>query len=228
MASESHISDVASGNVAICGACGGANPIGSSYCRECGRRLSAAKIPVNGAKDDLAGSGRQNASRNRDTSSVNSREEARAAIYETYPSSGEASALSSTLPEPQKSPLEKLDMLERELEAKRQEPLPEPEHRGEPDKLDEHEETLKNIAFRLDALISDLLKAEAQEYSFSDSQRIDKKSFAKNSANAKRNRLKKKVSTQEVIVLIVLIALIAAIFLVGMTFGLWGTYFFGI
>jgi hypothetical protein len=198
MAAEPHISDVTRGNVVICGPCGGINMKDSAYCRECGRRLSDVEIPANGARDDLA---------------METRE---------FP-------LISPAPEPQKSLLEKLDLMERELEAKKQEALPEPERKTEADKLDEYDGILKNIAFTLDTLISDLLKAEAQEYAFSDSRCVDGKSFAKKDVDAEYDPLKKKRRNfQEVIVLIVMITLIVAIFLVGMTFGLWGSYFFGI
>ena len=230
MASEPHISDVTSGNVVICGACGGTNLKDSAYCRECGWRLSAVKIPASGAKDDTAEARRRDASGVGETRGGTDRvdipDETRAAVYETYPSSAESRALSSTATEPRKNLLEKLDLMELELEAKTQEAPPEPERKAEPDKLDEYEEALKNIAFNLDTLISNLLKAEAQEYAFSDSPRIDEKNFAKNSAGAKRDPFKKKARNTQYI--IILIALIAAIFLVGMTFGLWGSYFFGI
>jgi hypothetical protein len=208
---EPHISDVTSGNVVVCAVCGGANIKDSVYCRECGRSLSAVKISLNGAKDDFA--------------------ETTPAIYEANPAPAEVRALpampSEPLPpEPRNGLLEKLDVMELELEAKKQEPLPEPERKIEADKLDEYEETLKSIAFTLDTLISDLLKAEAQEYASSDLPRADGKSFPKKSADAKRGPLKMRArNLQEIIVMI---ALIAAIFLVGMTFGLWGSYFFGI
>ncbi|MDR0651865.1 MAG: hypothetical protein LBG12_01020 [Synergistaceae bacterium] len=228
MSSEPHISDVTSGNVVICGACAGANLQGSVYCRECGSRLSAAKIPM---KDDVAGAvnftvaERQDVSQG-DGSHADNPEDARAASYETYPSSGDISSLPSILTEPRKSLLENLGMMERELEAKKEEPLPEPDRNAEADKLDEYDETLKNIAFRLDTLISDLLKAEAQEYAFSDSTRVDEKNFGKKREGVKREPFIKRFRNIQYV--IVLIALIVAIFLVGMTFGLWGSYFFGI
>ena len=228
MAPEPHISDVTSGNVVICWACHAANINDSIYCRECGRRLYAAKIPARGVNGDFAEAIRQDISLPGepcgDAVRAERREEARAAAYETNPPSAETSALPSTAPKPPNILLEKLDMMERELDAKKQEPLPEPEREAKFDKLREYDETLKDIAFRLDTLISDLLKAEAQEYSFSDSPRVDGKSFAKNGTNAKRDPLKKKSRNLQYV--IVLIALIAAIFLVGMTFGLWGSYFF--
>jgi hypothetical protein len=151
------------------------------------------------------------------------------AAYEASPPPAEVPALLVVSPEPRNILLEKLDALERELEAKKQEAPPEPERHADADKLDEYEETLKNIAFTLDTLISDLLKAEAEEYASAESPRADGKSFAKNGAGAKRDPLKKKDrSFQDVVVLLLMLALIAAIFLVGMTFGLWGSYFFGI
>jgi hypothetical protein len=226
MASEPHISDLTGGNVVICWACGAVNINDSVYCRECGRRLSAAKIPANGVNGDITEAGRQDVSRQSGIGRAEPGAEARSAIFETNPPSGEFDTIPSVPIEPRRHLLEKLDMMERELEAKKGEPPPEPERKADSDKLDEYEETLKEIAFRLDTLISDLLKAEAQEYAFSDSPRIDGNSFTRNGAGAKKSRPKKKIrNAQEIIVLI---ALIAAIFLVGMTFGLWGSYFFRI
>jgi hypothetical protein len=225
MASAPHISDVTSGNVVICGACGGTNLKDSAYCRECGWSLSALKIPANAARGGMSENGRAEASDAIENRGDAGRADRQDEGYETSPS-GEISALSPVPAEPRQSLLEKLDLMERELEARKQEALPEPEQNDEFDHLDEHEQTLKNIAFRLDALISDLMKAEAQEYAFADSPRIEGKSFEKNDAAAKRRRLKIKVKNPQEI--IVMLALIAAIFLVGMTFGLWGSYFFGI
>ena len=54
MTSEPHISDVTSGNVVICGVCGGTNLKDSAYCRECGWRLSSVKISAAEMKDDIA------------------------------------------------------------------------------------------------------------------------------------------------------------------------------
>jgi hypothetical protein len=222
MSPEPHISDVAGGNAAVCKACGAANAKDAAYCRECGQRLSAVKIPSDGASGDIAATRRKGASppgMTRDDAGGDDdhRDEAGAAVYEITPSSP---------PELRKYLLEKLDMMERELETTKQEAFPESERKEHVDKLDEYEEALKNIAFRLDALISDLLKAEAREYSFSDLTRVDGDSFVQKSAAAKIDRLKMK--SRNTLETIVLVVLIAVIFLTGMIFGLWGGYFFGI
>jgi hypothetical protein len=214
MSAEPHISDVADGNAVVCRACGTANVKDSAYCRECGRRLSAAKVPADGESGDVAAAMRQGAFLpDRICGGVGHAERG----DETTPSSPA---------ERRKHLLEKLDMMERELEAGKQEAFPEPERKNHVDKLDEHEETLKNIAFRLDALISDLLKAEAQEYSFSDLTRVDGDSFVKRSAAAKIDRLG--IKGKNAYETIIMIAMIAAVFMAGVIFGIWGAHFLGI
>jgi hypothetical protein len=129
--------------------------------------------------------------------------------------------------------LERLDKMERELEENRREPLPE-SALNPADELDKYEETLKNIAYTLDSLITDLLEAEAGEYSFPGFIRPeDTPSEAKDESAAQPAKEavkqdiepgKKSKRLQEILILF---TLIAAIFMVGLSFGLWGSYFFG-
>jgi hypothetical protein len=119
--------------------------------------------------------------------------------------------------------------MEKELETRQNEGYaPEPVADG-PDVLDEHEETLKNIAYTLDSLISDLLEAEIREYAFPDFIHPDETGFPLKAPppprRPKKELLKKGRNVQEILVIL---ALVAAIFLVGLSFGLWGSYFFGL
>ena len=121
--------------------------------------------------------------------------------------------------------LEKLDRMEQDLETMQDEASPESPS-NVPDQLDAHEETLKTIAFTLDSLIVDLLEAEVREYTFPDFPHPgETSSSVKDKPAVAGSDGKKGRSLQEVVVMV---ALVAAIFLVGMTFGLWGSYFFGL
>jgi hypothetical protein len=121
--------------------------------------------------------------------------------------------------------LAKLDKLEEELEARMKEPLPEPKA----PRVDERQAKLDSLSSTLDALISDLLEVEINEYSFPDFIHPDESGFpsmdpASYLAGKKKPDSKKK-NLQDIIVIT---ALITAIFLVGLSFGLWGSYFLGL
>jgi hypothetical protein len=213
---ELHISDVALGNVVLCGICGSPNIGDSKYCRVCGRKLAIAPehppAPIaapafSPAPDPSAG------------------QEPRAAAIAPEPSVAPTPAFIPVISKHENF-LERLDKMELDLEAMHSSALPESE-RGTPDQLDAHEETLKRIAFTLDTLIADLLEAEVREYTFPGFEHSEAKPQAvnDNSVLAIVSDIKKGKSVQEIIVLA---ALTIAIFLVGMTFGLWGTYFIGL
>ena len=123
--------------------------------------------------------------------------------------------------------LANLDKMERELERIQNEPPPYTVPPLGPDKLDLHEETLRNIAFKLDSLLADLLEAEAREYECPEFPPHDETDPSLNTAAAQQSgdRIKHGRNVQEILVIAVLIA---AVFLVGMTFGLWGSFFFGL
>ena len=123
--------------------------------------------------------------------------------------------------------LAKLDGMERELEKTRNEAPPFTTPSLNPDKLDAHEEALKSIALKLDTLLADLLEAEVMEYTCPEFLSPDETDLSwKNTAVARSEGLKKQErSVQEILVIA---TLIAAVFLVGMTFGLWGSFFFGL
>jgi hypothetical protein len=215
---ELHISDVAVGNVVLCGICGSPNIDDSKYCRVCGRKLAVVSEHL----------------------SVLVAAPAVPPLPEPEPSAEPEPLPDSPEPKPpatqtpafipvvprRASFLERLDKMELDLEAIHSAALPE----GKPetsDKLDAHEETLKRIAFTLDTLIADLLEAEVREYTFPGFDNPEEKAPAVNIRSVMDivESVKKGRSAQEVIVLA---ALTIAIFLVGMTFGLWGTYFLGL
>jgi hypothetical protein len=203
---EPHISSVTSGEVAFCEICRAMNIRGANFCRVCGRRFTAVSLhptPIPafvGAYAEIT--------------------------PETTGFEGKQAAFMA-VPEKPESLLEKLDRMERELENRQGEILPEAEqdYSGN-DQLNAHEETLKNIAFTLDSLIADLLEAEVREYAFPEFIHPDETGFPLKEAHVSRvmGNEKKSRSIQEIVVII---ALVAAIFLVGMTFGLWGSFFLG-
>ena len=122
--------------------------------------------------------------------------------------------------------LANLDRMERELEKMQNEPPPYTVPPLGPDKLDLHEETLRSIAFKLDSLLADLLEAEAREYTYAEFPAGESDLSSQKAAGAQSvNREKQVRSIQEILVIAILIA---AVFLVGMTFGLWGSFFFGL
>jgi hypothetical protein len=127
--------------------------------------------------------------------------------------------------------LAKLDRMEQDLASVND--IHEPDSPSEDDDDDEqadfglHEEALKNISYTLDSLITDLLEAEIREYTFPDFIHPDESGFPLKDAVRVHTEpeLPKKKSLQE---LLVIVALVAAIFMVGLSFGLWGAYFFGL
>lgn len=210
---EPHISDVTSGDVASCDICGSLNIHGSNFCRFCGKKLNPTPfaVPAPALAGTLQGA---------------------APAEDAY---GNKQAAFMPIPEKHESLLEKLDRMEREFATLKTEALPpEPDQEGIPQldpqqldaQLDAHEETLKTIAFTLDTLITDLLEAEAREYAFPEFIHPDETGFPLNDIPQTDDapEEKKGRNLQEVIAVI---ALVSAIFLVGMTFGLWGSYFFG-
>ena len=129
--------------------------------------------------------------------------------------------------ERRESLLANLDRMEQELEKMQNEPPPYAVPPLDPDKLDLHEETLRNIAFTLDSLLADLLEAEVREYTCPEFPAPDETdpSWKNNAAVQNGGGEKQRRSVQEILVIA---TLITAVFLVGMTFGLWGAFFFGL
>ena len=125
------------------------------------------------------------------------------------------------------SMLANLDRMEQELEKIRNEPLPYTQPPIHPDKLDTYEESLKSIALKLDTFLADLLEAEAMEYTYPELPTLDESDLPwnKTAASQSGGREKQVRSVQEILVIA---TLITAVFLVGMTFGLWGSFFFGL
>ena len=126
--------------------------------------------------------------------------------------------------------LANLDRMEQELERMHNEPTPHTPMPLRPDKLDAYEETLKNIALTLDTLLADLLEAEVREYTCqefppSDETDLSWKNTAAVHAVQSASREKEGRSVHEILVIA---TLVAAVFFVGMTFGLWGSFFFGL
>ena len=214
---EPHISDITSGDVLFCDICGSTNMQEARYCRVCGRNLSSPQIPP-ALKQYRAAY----AVPEQDNNDIMS-----AALL----ASRHAPELSASESD-DKTLIEKLDKMERDLELLKNEPLPETPQAA-PDTLDAHEETLKNISYKLDTIIADLLKAEAKEYNtFHESQRIDADGASLKAKNAQAGQKNSagppKKKGKSFLEKALIIALAIACFLVGMTFGLWGMYFLGL
>ena len=119
-----------------------------------------------------------------------------------------------------------LNLMELELEKMRNEPshyIPPPPG---PDKLDVHEETLKKIALKLDTLLAYLLEAEVMEYTYPEFPSDETDTTRKNAATTQSRHPEKQ--ERSMLEILVMATLIAAVFLVGMTFGLWGSFFLGL
>jgi hypothetical protein len=225
---EPHISDIASGSVLSCEVCGALNLEDSSYCRICGKVLKNVVVPKVPAAAAVR-SAYHGEMPSAPAYQAVSPQETAAGESLSGESRHEAAQIVQFTPQinaRHESLLEKLDRMERELETQQKEVISEPE-KTEPDTLDAHEEALNNIAYTLDSLIADLLEAEVREYAFPDFIHPDETGFPLKDAvhPVLPPEEKKGRDLQE---LLVVLALIAAIFLVGLSFGLWGSYFFGL
>jgi hypothetical protein len=117
----------------------------------------------------------------------------------------------------------KLDKLEEELEARQSLPIVEKLEQ----EFDERQNTLDSLSAALDSLISDLLEVEIHEYAIPDFIHPDESGFPSMdpASYEKKPPVQKKRSLHEILLIA---ALITAIFLVGASFGLWGSYFLGL
>jgi len=144
---------------------------------------------------------------------------------ETNDSPTQSEVILTPLSERHGSLLEHLDRMEQELEKIRNE-APSNTPPLVPDKLDTYEETLKSTALMLDNLLAELMEAEMMEYTYPDFLHPDETGYPNNSATLQGGNLEHRGrNLQEILVIV---TLITAVFLVGMTFGLWGSFFFGL
>ncbi len=127
--------------------------------------------------------------------------------------------------------LAKLDRMEQDISSRLSETLPTYEiEEPEPDlaQWDAREDNLASLSTTLDGLIADLLDAEINEYLTPDFIHPDETGFPSPDPAAyapKPQKQERRVI--RVIDVLVIIALIVAVFLVGMTVGLWGSYALG-
>ncbi|MDR0649018.1 MAG: hypothetical protein LBF92_06755 [Synergistaceae bacterium] len=120
----------------------------------------------------------------------------------------------------------RLDKMEQEFAAR----IDTAVSNADPIQAEDRQEKLESLSTTLDSLIADLLEVEINEYSYPDFIHPDESGFPSKdlSSYGKRTRTaeaQKKRSWGE---LLLVVALITAIFLVGLSFGLWGAYFLGI
>jgi RNA polymerase subunit RPABC4/transcription elongation factor Spt4 len=223
------LADITSGRILVCEDCGALNRENIEYCRQCGKRMEITVLQeaVGVAVERVSAAASMSSAAELERSDA--RDSGEGSKAEMIGVSGESGYVDlpralEAEPAPGESLLEKLDRMERELATLKVEVTPETVAAGTDD-LDEREETLNNISYTLDSLIADLLEAEVREYAFPDFLHPDETGFPlKERAAPKPKTPEKRRSFQEVLVMT---ALIAAIFLVGLTFGLWGSYFFG-
>jgi len=222
---EPHISDITSGGVVSCDVCSEMNLDGSNFCRACGKKLKMAEPQLAEAIASYAAAYAGTQTTSAQTYPI----EGTRALDNEYQAPEADEEFAAQIQPRHESLLEKLDRMEKELETRQNEMLPEAKETTEPDELDAHEEALKSIAYTLDSLIADLLEAEVREYAFPDFIHPDETGFplkdTPKPAQHKDPRSKKERNLQEALVIL---ALIAAIFLVGLSFGLWGSFFFGL
>ena len=238
---EPHISDITSGNVAICDTCSAMNVANANFCRVCGHQMAPFVVPREGdALFSGAGSqvpfvfGETDRPFPEENDVFAEPDAVDAGEFRQGDDDYGAGAVNATfvpVSGRHESLLERLDRMERELDENRREPLPE-NALSPPDELDEHEEALKNIAYTLDSLITDLLEAEASEYAFpgfiqpedTPSEAHDEAAPpARDAGKPEQESDKKSRRLQEILMVL---TLIAAIFMVGLSFGLWGSFFF--
>jgi hypothetical protein len=202
-------------------ACSCENDEDANFCRSCGQKLRRSekiilqKIPVAATVGNgfLLGEDGQG-------------EESIIAMEENSYVSSDADPLTHN-PVPRatrhESFIAKLDRMEQEFETRvdTQTETPPPE-------ADESQEKLESLSSTLDSLIADLLEVEINEYSYPDFIHPDESGFPSRDPASYAERAPdphKKRSAKE---LLLIAALITAIFLVGLSFGLWGAYFLGI
>jgi hypothetical protein len=215
----------------LCVDCNCVNEVSAHFCRSCGAELINKEKAALRRVPAVAAVGAMGAF-HRDMSG----EEAIIIMEDLSPSSGADVGVADPRPERannmtqdkvttrHESFIAKLDRMEQELEA-RQEISAEPDPALE---YDDRQEKLDSLSTTLDALIADLLEVEINEYSFPDFIHPDESGFpSKDPASyvEKPAPPPKKRSPHEILLIV---ALIIAIFMVGLSFGLWGAYFLGI
>ena len=201
-----------------CPACSCMNEEHSIFCRACGQKLRRSerapsqKIPVAAAVglDALRGG------------------DSGVLVMEEDPHVSVANDIKAGNPAPRstrhESFIAKLNRMEQELESRVEvetEPAP-------PEIIDENQEKLDSMSSTLDALIADLLEVEINEYSYPDFIHPDESGFPSRDAASYADGTPGTHKKRGVKELLLVAALIAAIFLVGLSFGLWGAYFMGI
>jgi DNA-directed RNA polymerase subunit RPC12/RpoP len=203
-----------SGKTVTCEECGTANVESAVYCTECGKKMLVA----NASHTVVSVSA---------TDGPYLRDDAELSLEHLDMPDDPGTAESLAVSTRHESLLAKLDRMERDLASINDEHLPSSAPDDDAEDLYLHEEALKNISYTLDSLISDLLEAEIREYTFPDFIHPDESGFPLKEKVHHVNPPEepKRKNLQEILVIA---ALVAAIFLVGLSFGLWGAYFFGL
>lgn len=119
--------------------------------------------------------------------------------------------------------LKRLDRMEREISLRLEEKIPILEPELEPD-WSEKESNLTSLSCTLDELLAELVEAEINEYLTPDSIHPDETGFPGPAAPGERPARR----GRHLVDVLFIAALVVAIFLFGVTAGLWGSYVLGI
>lgn len=193
-----------------CASCSFLNEEVAEYCRACGGKIKeevAAGIPLAALRQKFAS-----------PSGAFKEAEPFPLIVETVDEKLDPSLYN---PGNQESLLSLLDRMEQEISARLDEKIPALEPEAE--NWDEREGNLTSLSCTLDELLADLIDAEINEYLTPDFIHPDETGFPEPFAVERKPRR----SENRFVDLIFILALIIAIFLFGVTTGLWGSYALG-
>ena len=197
-----------------CPSCSFLNEDISIYCRACGQPISA-KVAVSA----MAGSGSESGSYG-----FMSLLEAPESVRPPVLDKADEKPVSTR----HESLLARLDRMEQDISSRLNEKLPvlEPEVEPEAATWDAKEDNLASLSSTLDELLADLIDAEINEYLTPDFIHPDETGFPEPTPVVQAEKKPQK-HERRVVDVLVIVALIIAVFLVGMTVGLWGSYALG-
>jgi hypothetical protein len=147
-------------------------------------------------------------------------------VKDKDPVPGEKIKVTSGVSARHESFIAKLDRMEQEFESRAdvKDAAPAPVDFG----IDDKQEKLDSLSSTLDSLIADLLEVEINEYSYPDFIHPDESGFPSKDPASYAKEPSEQPKRRSVKELLLVAALVTAIFLVGLSFGLWGAYFLGI
>ena len=194
-----------------CPSCSFLNEDISIYCRACGQPISA-KVGV----PAMVGSGTGSYDF---ISLLESPESMRSSVLDKVDEKSVSTRHESLLA--------RLDRMELDISSRLGEKLPVLEPEVEPVTWNAKEDNLTSLSSTLDELLADLIDAEINEYLTPDFIHPDETGFPAPVPAIEEKKSRKHERRTRIVDALVIIALIVAVFLVGMTVGLWGSYSLG-